>query len=727
MNILLIGGPGNITNALLEKINKEGDRVYVLTGSEVKRHTYKRLFEQYSFSYESNSIKEIFESILPDVTIFMGAYDSNFKWSDPRKEAVRYSAGLLNILIGYSMVKSGKFIYLSSDVVYESSHPTNVTEDEPVTPKSLKGLAIARGEDLCRTYQNFEGLDILILRLDHLYAIPENISQVNDICSLMCVQALKEGVIEANGRNKFSLLYISDAVEFIYSFAGDVEHKYSLYHISSSAEMSEMELARLVQAEMGSDVTIRDNTIGDEYRLVLSGARFEEEFSKNAINTPENTVIKIASQIKRRKSSFLSDEDRGRGFLGRFSQTTKIIIKALLPFIENMVLFIPFFMLNNRSVGSRYFGKLDFYLLYVLLFAIVYGQQQATFSAILATAGYVFRQMYARSGFDVVSDYNTYVWVAQLFILGLVVGYMRDQLRIIRKESKDEAEYLAGQIDDIQDINSTNVRIKNAFVEQIVNHNQSIGRIYEITSELDRYAPDDVLFYAAEVIARLLESHDVAVYSVANAGYARLFSSTSEKARSLGNSIRYNEMEGFIDDIKEKRVYINKKLLADRPILARGIFDGDQLSLIVMVWGVPLERMSLSTANMLTVICYLIQNAVIRATRYQNALEKERYASGTNILTKSAFESLLRAYLTAQKKGLTICTVLKIPVSDTDDMYAVGAEIDKQLRRSDYMGELGDGNLYALLPNTSPKNAGVVVERFARCGLTAITKEDISI
>lgn len=726
MNVLLIGGSGNVTNAILEKLNKEGDRVYVLTGCDVKKHTYRHVFEQYSFSYDSSSIKEIFESISPDVTIFMGAYDTNFDWSDPRKESVRYSAGLLNILLGYSLVKCGRFIYLSSDEVYSGSYSTDIAEEEPTSARSFKGLTISRGEDLCRTYQKFDGLDIVVLRLDHLYAIPEKPEEVNDACSKMCVQALKTGVIEANSRNKFSLLYISDAVEFIYSFVRENEHKRALYHISPSAEINEAELAELVQKEMGEDVKISDNTVGDEYRLILSGKRYEEEFSGEAINTPENTVHKVALYIKRHKNVFLSEEDEGKGFWGHFSQTAKMIIKALIPFIENLVLFIPFFMLNNRAVGSQYFNKLDFYLLYVLLFAIVYGQQQATFSAILATAGYIFRQMYTRSGFEVVLDYNTYVWVAQLFILGLVVGYMRDQLRIVRKEGKDEANYLAGQIDDIQDINSTNVRIKNALGEQIENHNQSIGRVYEITSELDQYAPDDVLFYAAEVIARLLESKDVAVYSVAGSGYARLFSSTSEKARSLGNSIKYTDMSGLIDDIAAKKVYINKELLPDRPILARGIFDDDQLILIVMVWGIPWERMNLSAANMLTVICYLIQNAVLRANRYQKALERERYKNGTKILERDAFTSLVRAHLNAQKKGLTECTLLRIYVTE-QDLCAAGERIVKLLRQSDYLGELEDGNLYVLLSNTPPRSVHVVIERFAASGFEADIGEDISV
>ncbi len=101
-------------------------------------------------------------------------------------------------------------------------------------------------------------------------------------------------------------------------------------------------------------------------------------------------------------------------------------------YIENIICFFLFFILNNQTAGSRYFERLDFYLLYVLLFATVYGQQQAVFSALLATAGYFFHQMYGRSGFEVLLDYNTYVWMAQLFIVGMVVGYMRDRLYQLR-------------------------------------------------------------------------------------------------------------------------------------------------------------------------------------------------------------------------------------------------------------------------------------------------------
>lgn len=222
-----------------------------------------------------------------------------------------------------------------------------------------------------------------------------------------------------------------------------------------------------------------------------------------------------------------------------FYEKWKWLIRTLFPFFENLVCFVPFFMMNNRTVGSEYFANLDPFLLYVLLFAIVYGQQQATFSAILAVAGYMFRQMYTRSSFEVLIDYNTYVWIAQLFILGLVVGYMRDQIRIMRLESQELEEHLHRQIVNIQDINESNVRVKEVMEQQLIDHKDSIGKIYSITAGLEQRMPDEVIFYAVEMLGKLMKTKDVALYNVVSKDYARIFSASSQKARSLGNSIRY--------------------------------------------------------------------------------------------------------------------------------------------------------------------------------------------
>ena len=105
MKVFIIGGCNTVVNALLQKFNKEGLKLYVLTGSHQYHNKYKHVYEQYHFSYENNSIKEVFESVRPDVTIFTGAFDSNYHWENGFREITSYCSGLYNILTAYSLLQ----------------------------------------------------------------------------------------------------------------------------------------------------------------------------------------------------------------------------------------------------------------------------------------------------------------------------------------------------------------------------------------------------------------------------------------------------------------------------------------------------------------------------------------------------------------------------------------------------------------------------------------------
>lgn len=731
MDILLIGSDNELMREMMNKLNKEGHHAHVLTGSKNSTGSYRNAYEQYRFPYDSDSLKEIFASVRPAVTIFFGAYDSNFHWEDPRKESVQFLAALQNALTSFSMLKNGRFIYLSSEEVYAQSFANNISEKELPSAVSFRSIALSQGEDICMNYHNMMGRDTVILRLDHLYAMPSRKKQgeerfAHNIVAKMSIEAMKSGRIQANANKIFSMLYVNDAVEFIYQVINTVKPQEILYHVSSCEVTNELQLARSIQKEMGGEVEVVDNTVGEPLRVVLSNRLFEQEYGLKIFNHTEEMTVKIARYVKQHSRDFVQHEDVNSSEEHKLRQGLRRIGQAAIPFLENLIFFIPFFMLNNRAVDSRYFANLDFYLLYVLLFAIVYGQQQATLSAVLATAGYCFRQMYHRTGLEVLLDYNTYVWIAQLFILGLVVGYMRDQIQAVRNENKDEMNYLSGQLDDISDINTSNVRIKNMLEEQIINQNDSFGKIYEITSSLDQYEPEEVLFYAAEVLSKLIGSQDVAIYTVANRSYARLFSYTSLTAKGMGNSIEYTSLGEMYEAIKDKKVYINRSMDERYPLMADAIFAEEEMQLILMVWGIPWERMTLSQANMLVIIGYLIQNAVIRANRFMEALENQRYLEGTKILGEEAFTSLVRAYLTARNKGLTECTIIKIDVKGESPEEA-GESLVKLMRQSDYMGKMKDGGLYALLSNTGEADAYFVIKRFENTGYRSHIQEDISV
>ena len=724
MVVLLIGGSGVLMNAMIDKLNKNGHRVYLLTGQREGRSSYRHVFERYNFPYDSPSIKEILESIKPDVTVFTGAFDTNFDWGKPEQEMIRYTAGLMNILSACDILKKGRFFYFSSQEVFGDSYIDNVTEEQEPSPKGFKAMALAQGEDMCGNYRRIQGMRTFILRFDHLYWVPEPGTTQNNPCFAMCLEALKTGRISANARRVASMIYLNDAVELAYKLICAEAPGHGCYHISSAEAIGQMELARKIQREIGSGIEIVDNTVGMANRLILDNSRYEAEFGQEIFNHYDAGVRKVAVYMKRHSSSFLTEEDEGGGLAVKVWHNTRRIFRAVIPFIENLVCFIPFFMLNNRAVGSRFFARLDFYLLYVLLFAVVYGQQQAVFSGLLAIVGFCFRQMYNRTGFEVLLDYNTYVWMAQLFIVGLVVGYLKDQLRYIKNENLSRIQYLNGQLKDIEDINDSNVRMKHNFETQIVNHKDSLGKIYEISSSLEQYGPEEVLFYAAQVLSRLMDCEDVAVYRVANGDYARLFSATSREARKLGNSIKYTDMEGLYGELKEHRVYINRTMEGKMPTMAGAVYSEDKLQLILMLWGIPWERMTLGEANRLTIVGALIQNAVVRANRYLEALKNRRYVEGTNVLDEEAFTQLVKAFSDAERKGLTEYALLEI-LAGGNDHESVATAMGSAIRQTDYMGILKGGRLYVLLSNTNREGAEGIVERFKNAGYASRLEEAV--
>lgn len=717
MNILLIGGAGNLINNLIIKLNKEGHRISLLTGDRYGKSSYQNVFEKYNFPYESDSLKEIFESVRPELTIFMGAYDTNFKWTGEgvEREAVRFSNSLMNILMSYSQYTEGRFLYLSTQDVYGGNYPEDIGETEPVTPEGIPAMVWSQGEEMCENYRKSCDKDIIILRMDNVYGIPENRRDARDICSRMCLEALESKRITVGEDSVFSLLYVTDAVEFISRLAMCQEHMHSIYNMSSMREQTETSLADMICQAWGEPLELIP-VQGQEARVILSNNLYESEFGNPFFCEVQDTVKKITAQMKKKSYMFLNGEEENKPLGNKIKDKAAWLIKTLLPFAENFILFIPFFMLNNRAVGSEYFANLDFYLLYVLLFAIVYGQHQATLSSVLAVAGYCFRQMYDRSAFEVMLDANTYVWIAQLFILGLVVGYMRDQITKLKLESRSEREFLDMQLVDIQDINSSNVRVKAALETQIVNQNDSVGKIYSITSALDQYSPEEVLFYAAEMLAKLMRSKDVAIYTVSNRAYARLFSATSPKARQLGSSIQYTNMGELYETLTQRKVFINRKMDEHYPLMANAIFENEEMQMIIMVWGIPWERMTLGQANQLVVISALIQNAVLRANRYLVALEEQRYEAGTQTLKTDAFQSLVNAYLTARNRGLTECTLLAVKVEEERDHTEAAKLLTGKLRQSDYIGTLQDGRLYTLLANTNSQDAEFVIRRFMELG-----------
>ena len=247
------------------------------------------------------------------------------------------------------------------------------------------------------------------------------------------------------------------------------------------------------------------------------------------------------------------------------------------------------------------------------------------------------------------------------------------------------------------------------------------------------------MFVAVQLLARVMGTSDAAIYSIANAGYCRLLTSTSSKAYELGKSLRISDYQEVFDSLSSDFIYINRTMDARFPTMASVLMNEEgKMEHLIFLWDLPYERMTLHYSNTLRIMTLLVRSAVERTTHYLSALTRERYWNDTGILVAAAFRDIYKVYENAQKKQLADFALLRIkggmtsigdlgrmnellrkPMKKTDYINQMDQQLYRQLRQLDYIGYLEDGCFYVLLTNTTIEESRVVVRRLADNGLSA--------
>lgn len=737
LKVLIVGKYSVFVSQLIEKYDKEGWEVYLLTGSNKKNRRYKNVFEQYDFQYNTDSVKNVIDSASPDLIIFTGAYDDNFSQRSTRYESSYYLSSLVNILMSANMLNVPSFAYISSHEVFGENYITHIKENTSPSPVTNRAILISQGEELVKKYGKTTGMDTVVIRLDHMYWIPKEKKDLHfeDSHVKLCYSAIRNGYVSASAKKIFSSVYVSDAVFSIFEICGKENRQHDTYQVTSEKEENEMELAKIIQNSDKGKFLIKDNTVGTTQRCVMSGKRLEEEFGITAKYSYEERIIAILDFMCKHKGRFLAPEEKAKGFLGKFWAKSRSTVLKLIPFFENIVVFIMVFMINNRTADSMYFQKLDIFLLYVVLFALFYGKRQAIFSAGLSVAGYIFRQQYDRLGIDILIDYNTYIWIAQLFIVGMCVGHLKDSLKMITDDKDEEIQYLKGKLDDIHDINSSNLRVKNILENHIIDYDESLGTLTNIVDRLGKLHKGDVLIHAEEVLCEVLGTEDIAIYKVSNGDYCRLLVSKTKLSRQFGKSLKYSEFGDILEVLNKKEIFINRSLSENLPIMASALYSGNNIKYIIFIWNLSFEKISLHEIDLLKVICYIIQNAIERDELYESATKNKRFLANTNILNKDEFEAFVQLCREAKKNeymefGL-ICTERQVlgENENLDEKFEEILELEykilQNIRDTDIIGMGKDGHLYVILANSNSNESKIVVDRLKNHGVECFLKESL--
>lgn len=710
---LIVGGQSPFTKALIDRLDREGMRVFTLSSDKASER-HDRAFEHYSYDYASENISSVVTSARPDVLIFMGAYDTCFIGDDAvtRERRRNYITALSNLLICSSMQGVRHFLYLSSECVFSDNYIADIKERMPASPITHEQMLIYQGETLALKYNKVSVMEVTVARLGSLYSLPRNAEECSDMITSMCLKALRGEALFVNEKHIMSALYESDAVEALLKLINAPSRKYTLYHIASTESFTERDLADVICVNSINPVTVQDATTGLTMQKMLSSEDFNLEFGFFARVSYRDIIPRVIRMMQTHMGDFKLEAESAKR-----SSAWRRLLHDSVSYIELVVGFVVTFLLT-RLIGDG-MPSVNLFLIYTLLFAVFYSSRHGIFAALLSSVGYCFLGLSGRTGLELLIDLNTYVWIAQVFIVGLATGNVRDQLTTVRQDMGEEIAFLSARLKNVTSINESNVQIKNFFEERMVDSDASIGHIYNIIADMDKAEHGAELFAATRILIEFMGTEDVAIYRIMNGGYSRIAASSSVRARSLGKSITMTEYPEIFGALSERRAYVNQRLDSHLPFMADTLIDSEgQVNFAVFLWDLNYDHMTQYYINLLRVVCALISNAVTRADNYMQAMAYSRMIDRTGIMRTEAFNDLIRVYTEASAHKLADYCLLSVDRGD-ETLEAWDQRLTAMLRHTDNLGLLNENTLGVLLTNTNVQEGSVVINRLRGKGVPA--------
>lgn len=715
---LIVGAYSLFSEAFLIKANKEACETYVITGNKTKEgimHT--GVVDEYRFEYNNSNIQYILESTKVDTVIFTGTLDPIFKWNN-KNDAVSYLGGLMNILVSASRTSVKKFIYLSTTDVYQTEDRKTIDESSPSIPTQFKALTIRNGEELALNFNNKEDtMQVIVLRCSEVYGVCNRKINRDGFCTNLSIQMLNKETPILDSKKRHDYIHISDVIDVVFKIITKDQIPHKVYNICSSKSKTEIETLQAISLMLGNEVGVKFEDKTMEQEVNYSNYLAVVELGLYTMHTFEKGFPQFFKSIKEHKL-YISALGKENNPFTIFRKQAMTVFGWFFPYLETILLFVVTHVLVMLTKDIFYFTMIDFYLIYVVFIAIMHGKGQTITALLLSLIGNIVLMHNEMTFGSIVVDYNTYMWLLQLLIIGMGVGYIRDRNKQVIEDKEKDIEYLQEELTDIKEINNSNIRIKKIYEGRLINYKDSFARIYSIISDLMDLEPDRIMFAAVEVISRIMESKDIVIYTVnENSTYARLAASSANLSHLTQKSIKLESLQEVFSEIEKRKIYVNRTMDSDKPTMAGGVYHDGTLESIVIIWSLSFENTTLYHVNLFTVVLSLIAQALHRSNVHLEESQMSRYVDGTRIMKQKAFQKIFDIQKKGSDTNLTEYFFAKVakegkPLKEINDL------IIPALRQNDYLGIDESDELYLLLTNTNDKEAEFVINRLLQRGIT---------
>lgn len=729
IKVLIFGNYNPMTLSLISRLDKEGHTIFVITGSDRKIKSKPReVFQQYNFPYNSESVEYVIDNIDADIAIFVGSIDSLYDLENQPSHISDYLAGVTNMVLYLKNSNIKQLIYVSSLDIFSGNTESIIDENTVPNPRGNIDKTILIGEKICKNYDKERKFKVSILRFSEIYGTYDGEYLENNVCTRICKNIIDGQDIEILKNREHNLIYVDDATDAIYKVIGTEGCCYDVYHVGVEQDNVCLE-EDIVDA-------LKDK-IADKSKIkVIENAEdvVDKQYSIEKIKDLNfNTKYSVKDKIKELYSAvsksngdkYLVDVEK-TSLLSRIFKLDGDVKNKVLPFVENLAFFILLNIFIFFTKSMSFHEVIDFYLLYVVVIGLIYGYEQTVFTVILSVVFKIYIAYSWDTRFLALTDYYMYLWILELFTIGVLVGYLKEQYKIKYLDMKDKNAYLDLQLKNIKEINKGNEEIKDLYEKRLLNYKDSFGRIYEIISEIDTIEPQAIIFKSIQVIAKIMKTKDVSIYiSGGNSSFYRLMASSSEKSKTLKGSLKVSEYPNIFEKLEKNEIYINGNMDPNYPIMAGGTYKNGKLKSIIMIWSLPFESNNLYQANVFGVVCKLIERSLTIAYEYMENISRSYNMKNDNVLDKESFEKILELYKCGVKDSIVEFFILNVKKDSNINKYDFIEIIKKSVRETDFIGDDGENCMRILLTSTNRSESAYVVDRLKSNGIEVEKGESI--
>lgn len=573
----------------------------------------------------------------------------------------------------------------------------------------------ALAESVLNAWQQMSGLKASIIRLPDLYGEGQTPEQGFSAEMLQAAEGegTHKGWCDPGGLRDF--LYVDDAV---YGIFRAVSRRYEgePLNLLSGHPVTAGDFVQAVGEAVGKPLAIAE---GDEIfaRPVPDAKIAQLELGwQPRYQLPEGLKLTCRGNREAAEAAEKARLEAGR------KEKSKRLKEQLIPYGENLAGAFLMAIIAAWQGGSpvNSWTYFDVNYVYICVMGLLYGKRQAmiaaSLSAVILLAGLL------NEGLNAVAlmympghllHFITYLFVA------VATGYFADGRRYEREAAQWQARQAQIRYDFLRSLYDENVAVKDRLYRQIVNSDDSIGRLYNIIRRLDSVQPENIFTQAASVTAQVLNVEDIVVYVLGRDGYyLRQKVRMGRLAAGRPRSLRIDDHGYLRNLIAEKSIYMNRELVKDTPDIAAPIVFEDKVIAVVEVFGLSFEQWSLYQQNLLSITIRLIASSMGRAYQYEAEVQERHYYPGTRVMKEAAFRDIIEDLRARRRlQGDLPVSVLRA-VEENLDYQDFDKRCGRMIRNEDFVGEL-NGKLYILLPDANLQVQERVRERLGQAGFAA--------